>query len=188
MGWNWEGPALEPPKPGITPSREWGEHFPSQSHPWVLWVPNSRSHWDQRLLQAPCAPSPHRPWPLRGCRWPRVPPGAASTAAVALAGGSSSVGCGAQGQSRGKGVGVGVPGLGPPEAGGVGHPPALPITSQFIPPCCTGGTGALPTDVPLSLCPNTQHPAGLAGNGARTVKGFLAFICSISWHQGGDNK
>lgn len=155
LGGPHTGAAQRVPKEPPKPSRECGECFPPPSHSWVLGVlwcdagARSLIPLGSAAALGPPLPPPHTdPHPLGAAGVPGPPPGAASTSGVALAGGTRSVGCGARGQSHGKGVGVGVPGLGPPRGWGCGAPlcpAALPITSQFPLPCCTGCTGALPT-------------------------------------------
>lgn len=84
---------------------------------------------------------------------------------------------GARGQNRGKGVGGGmlrVPGLIPPPPilwlGGMGRwgnpcPITFPIASQFILPCRTGCTGALPTALGLRDAPQPSiAPWGTQGS------------------------
>lgn len=189
--WRCRGGPTGAPKTWDTPSRECGERFPPQSHWWLLQVPwcdvgaKSLIPLGSAAAQAPSAPSPNRPCPFGGCRWPRAPPGAASTGGVALAGGTRPVGRGARGQSRGKGVGVGVPGLGPPRLGVWGtlcppcHLPVHPAHRAGAEGCPTAGTAH---NVPLSFCPcaPVPHiPKPWLGTERGWCQELLAFICSI---------
>lgn len=182
------------PKPWDDPQQGMGRAFPFPVPPVGAVGAKSLILLGSAAAPGPLCPLPTQPLAPQGVQVAQGPPGAASTGGVALAVAAAPWDVVPRGRAVGKVWVLGCQGWVPPRLGvwdtplPSSSPPSSPLPAALgalvlCPPCPTAGHCPW-----MCLCPNSQHPDGLAGNRARTVQGLLAFICSIRWHQEGHNK